>query len=257
MKPVDPILPTDIDAYVDDQLDTARRIEVEAYLSEHPDIAAKVMADLSIRGELRLALATVPSHGRRETREAARRLQGALSRGRMVRGLQRIAAVGLLLSAGWIANSTIGPFTPSEVVASTPVPTFVDAAIGAHSTSKLRETMPSQIEAARYDAADIRSATAIVMPEIPADWQVKDVQIFPSAFGPSVEVTILLDGKERLSLFAVRPGSFAVQQAMLAKSGAIQASYWQIGDVAYALVSETENADQLKAQAISLADTLY
>lgn len=257
MKPVDPILPTDIDAYVDEQLDTTRRIEVEAYLSEHPEIAAKVMADLSIRGELRMALATVPSHGKPETREAARRLQGALSRGRMVRGVQRVAAIGLLLTAGWFANSTVGPFAPREVVASTPIPAFVDAAIGAHSTSKLRESMPSQTEAARYDASDIRSATAIVMPEIPADWQVKDVQIFPSAFGPSVEVTILREGRERLSLFAVRPGSFAVQQALLTKAGDVQASYWQIGDVAYALVSDTENADQLKAEAVSLADTLY
>lgn len=257
MKPVDPILPTDIDAYVDDQLDTARRIEVEAHLSEHPEIAAKVMADLSIRGELRLALAKAPTHGRPETREAARRLQGALSRNRMVHSIQRVAAIGLLLCAGWVANTYVGPFTPSTVEASTPVPSFVDAAIGAHTTSKLRSTMPSQTETATYDAADIRSATAIVMPDIPADWQVKDVQIFPSAFGPSVEVTILRDGTERLSLFAVRPGSFAVQQAMLTKSGGVQASYWQIGDVAYALVSETDNANQLKDEAQTLADTLY
>lgn len=46
MKIVDPILASDLDAYVDDQLDVSRRIEVEAYLSEHPESAAQVMADL-------------------------------------------------------------------------------------------------------------------------------------------------------------------------------------------------------------------
>ncbi len=90
MKSLDPILSSDIEAYVDDQLGAARRIEVEAYLSANPEIAARVMADLSIKGELRLALAGTFNHGRPETREAARRLQSALSRGRIFRTLQRL-----------------------------------------------------------------------------------------------------------------------------------------------------------------------
>ena len=32
----DPVVDADLDAYVDDQLDAARRIEVEAYLSPAP-----------------------------------------------------------------------------------------------------------------------------------------------------------------------------------------------------------------------------
>ncbi|PLU24301.1 Fis family transcriptional regulator, partial [Sinorhizobium medicae] len=56
-EPRDPILEADLDAYVDDQLDVARRIEVEAYLSAHPNVAARVMSDLRTRDELRLALA--------------------------------------------------------------------------------------------------------------------------------------------------------------------------------------------------------
>ena len=52
MKPVDPVLDTDLSAYVDNQLDINRRIEVEAYLSENPVIAAQVMADLSLKGEI-------------------------------------------------------------------------------------------------------------------------------------------------------------------------------------------------------------
>ena len=55
-KTIDPITQADFDAYIDDQLLGARRIEVAGYLSEHPEEAARVMADLRGRDELRLAL---------------------------------------------------------------------------------------------------------------------------------------------------------------------------------------------------------
>ena len=41
-----PVTDTDLDAYVDDQLDVTRRIEVEAFLSTRPETAARVMSDL-------------------------------------------------------------------------------------------------------------------------------------------------------------------------------------------------------------------
>ena len=54
---IDVVTDADLDAYVDDQLDASRCIEVEAYLSNKPDAAARVMSDLRTRDELRLALA--------------------------------------------------------------------------------------------------------------------------------------------------------------------------------------------------------
>lgn len=258
MTPVDPIQPADVEAYVDDQLNAGRRIEVEAYLSENPDIAARVMADLAIKGELRLALADGHQrHGRPETREAARRLQGALSRGRIFRSFQRLAATVALIAVGWGLSQQLGPLTVSTVEASVPPPAFVEEALRAHGTSVLRQTMPSQQESSDYDPAEIRSATAIVMPGIPKDWRVSDVQVFPSAFGPSVEMAIVRDNDIRLSLFAVRPGSFAVLPVSLVRQEQVQASYWQIGDVAYALVSGTEDAVNLRVEAEQLARTLY
>ena len=43
----DPITEDDLHAYVDDQLDATRRIEVEEHLAHNPEAAARVMADLS------------------------------------------------------------------------------------------------------------------------------------------------------------------------------------------------------------------
>lgn len=255
MKAVDPIIDTDLDAYVDGELDVARRIQVESYLSENPDIAAKVMADLSMKGELRLALAGEDTFGRIETRDAARRLERGLSYGRILHTVQRIAAVAVLVAAGWVAHTSFGAFTATEVAASTPAPAYVEDAVRAYQTAQLRQTMPSQT-APHYNADEIRAATAITIPELPKGWKVSDVQIFPSEFGPSVEMAIQeADGKQ-LSLFAVRPGAFAVQPVGHLALDNAEAAYWQIGEVAYALVAG-DGGSNLDRAAEGLARSLY
>ena len=80
---IDPVTEADFDAYVDDQLDVARRIEIEAYLSTRPAVAARVMSDLRTRDELRLALAGPKGMTRQGTSDAARRLERGLARGRV------------------------------------------------------------------------------------------------------------------------------------------------------------------------------
>ncbi|MCF3641210.1 anti-sigma factor [Rhizobium sp. TRM95111] len=255
----DPILESDLNAYVDDQLGVGRRIEVEAFLSERPAIAAQVMADLRVRDELRLALADhrAPAPTRPATREAARLLERSLSRRRFVTLFRRVAAIGLFVGAGWIGHALLGPFGATEVVASTPPPAFVEEAVRAHRTTLIRGSMTSQPEATVFDPADIRSATAIVLPDLPKGWTVVDTQVFPSAYGPSVEMVLEPRRGERLSLFAVRPGSFAVRHVLLFRSDGAEAAYWQIGDVAYALVSESGATGDLTKTARDLSRTLY
>ncbi|MBX4997173.1 anti-sigma factor [Rhizobium lentis] len=255
MKAVDPIVDTDLDAYVDGELDVARRIQVESYLSENPVIAAKVMADLSMKGELRLALAGESASGHPETRDAARRLERGLSHGRIFQSMQRIAAVGILVAAGWVAHNSFGAFSATEVAASVPAPAYVEDAVRAYQTAELRESMPSQTPTT-YSADEIRAATAIVMPELPKGWKVADVQIFPSEFGPSVEMAITASDGKRLSLFAVRPGAFEVQPVSHLALEKAEAAYWQIGEVAYALIAE-DSALNLDEAAERLARSLY
>jgi anti-sigma factor RsiW len=252
----DPVTDTDLDAYVDEQLDVARRIEVEAYLSANPETAARIMADLRTRDELRLALAGSPSIARPATTEAARRLERGLARGRVIGFLQRAAAVAIFVGAGWIANEMVGPMSVTEVVASTQPPAYVEAAMRAHSTSIVRASMASQPEVPDYDADEIRAATAIIMPTLPNDWIVKDVQIYPSQFGPSVEMAVETEDFGLVSLFAVRPGTFDVVKPTISPSGNISSAYFQIGDVAYALVGQG-NVRDLDRAAERLADTLY
>jgi anti-sigma factor RsiW len=116
--------------------------------------------------------------------------------------------------------------------------------------------MHSQPVAPRYDPAEIRSATAIVLPTLPDDWTVTDVQIFPSTFGPSVEMTIRAGSIGTVSLFAARPGTFDVVPATLSQQDDLSAAHWQIGEVAYALVTRG-GTDELNRAAERLVDTLY
>ncbi|MDK4741830.1 anti-sigma factor [Rhizobium sp. CB3060] len=256
MKTIDPVIDADLDAYVDGELTVARRVEVESYLSEHPAIAAKVMADMSIRGELRMALAGEGLAAKAETREAARRLERGLAYGRVLSSFQRVAAVVMLMAAGWVAHTSFGAFSASEVNASVPAPAFVDGAVQAYRATALREAMTSQPPHAAYNPDEIRASTAIVLPELPQGWRVTDAQIYPSDFGPSVEMTINAGEGGQLSLFAVRPGNFAVQKVSHVKRDDVQAAYWQIGEVAYALIGNGKAAE-LDGEAAKLARSLY
>lgn len=252
----DGVSEVDLDAYVDDQLDAQRRIEVEAFLAARPQVAARVMADLRTRDELRLALALPAASGCPATSEAARRLERGLARGRMLGRLRQAAAVAALLAAGWFAHEVMGPISVTAVVASTPPPAYVEDAMHAHGISLVRAGMASQPEVRVYDAGEIRAATAIVMPLLPAGWTVRDVQIYPSRFGPSVEMAVEAEELGIVSLFAVRPGTFDVVKPTPAPGGDVSSVYFQIGEVAYVLAGDG-GADALDRAAARLAATLY
>jgi anti-sigma factor RsiW len=257
MSKRDPILETDLTAYVDDQLDVGRRIEVEAYLSGHPAVAAQVMADLRVRDELRLALATPQTAPLAATQDVARRLERSLRNRRFRDHIQRAAVLALFIGAGWAGHAYLGPFGATEVIASEHPPVYVSEALAAHETTLIRAAMPSQLKSASYDPTDIRAATGITLPAFPEGWTVTDAEIFPSANGPSVEMVLAPATGGALTLFAVRPGAFAVEEVQLLHGENAQAAYWQIGEVAYALVSKERSAETLGDTARTLARTLY
>jgi anti-sigma factor RsiW len=245
----------DIHAYVDDQLPPERRIEVEAYLSQEPALAAQVMADLRVRDELRLAIRTAVPAGHMRTRSAARALEQQLLRRSRMALVRRAAVVMAFVTVGWVAHSVVNPFAATPVVASLPTPDFVREAMQAHETTLMREKVHPAAAPFAMDA--VQAATGIALPAFPANWTLTDSQIFPSDFGSSVEIAVKPRNGEELTLYAAKTGSFAVQRVALAHSGKAVAAYWQIGEVAYALVSQGGNSDELADAAGRLAKTLY
>ena len=183
------------------------------------------------------------------------RLERGLWRDRIVQRARRIAAVAILVGFGWLAHAEVGQLGIGQVGASALPPAYVTDAVMAHRATLVRASMHSQRGASAYDAAEIRATTAIVLPTLPQGWQVADVQIFPSTFGPSVEMVIRSELFGTGSLFAVRPGKFDVVPPTLAHKDDFTIAYWQVGEVAYALVAKAEPRD-LSEVATGLATSL-
>jgi anti-sigma factor RsiW len=254
MRPTETVDPLELAAYVDDQLDVSRRIEIEHWLSQHPDVAAQVMTDLRMRDELRLALAGDEVPPVPATSDVARRLEGRLHRGQLFHRLRPLMAASFLLSAGWIAHAQLGGTLPAQ--ASSSVPEYVTAAVEAHHITTLRAGMHSQPPVTDYDPAELLAETAIRMPRLPAGWSVSDVQVYPSHFGPSVELAVNAGELGAVSLFAARPGQFIVERPSTRQVEDTTTAYWQFGDIAYALVSSAPQGEVSRA-AGSLFDSLY
>lgn len=245
----------DLQSYVDDQLDDTARAHVEAYLARHPDLAAKVMGELRLRTELRLAL--VLPEPDPALCSAATRLSSALRRRAVVRSLAPVfpaaAAVVLLV----MSQAGLGPLSIRPGMAAEPPPPFVQAALSAHEAAMLRLAMLSQPEVDRIDAAELRARTGIVLPAFDQAWQIRDAQIFPSPQGPGIEVVLDTPDLGRLTAFAVRPGGFDVQLPRAQQQGETAVSWFRIGETAHVLVADRARTEALSAHAEALAETLY
>jgi anti-sigma factor RsiW len=255
-RSIESITEADLQAYVDDQLDMARRIEVEDYLSRHPDSAMRVMADLRVRDALRLTFRSGPARPATGTMEAARRLQRSLDWIGIKNRLRRVGAVAALVALGWFAHAEFGALGIRETEASLKVPPFVEDAVHAHRTALVRARMQSQPAAPRYDPTEILATTDIALPPLPDDWRVLDAQVFPSKEGHSVELTIDAGRLGTLTLFAARSSKFRVIVPTATGHDAQTIAYWQTGPLVYALTGKVPERPLLRA-ASEFARAMY
>jgi len=250
----DPITEADLLAYVDDQLDPARRIEVEEHLARDPEAAARVMADLKDRDALRLLHAAPLPRPAGSMFASAIRLERALSWQAFGLKLRRVAAVAALVGFGWFAHGQVG-LGISDSEASPKPPAFVEDALHSHETGLLRARMTSQPGSGAYDPAEILAETGIQLPALPKDWQVRDAQVFPSRYGHSIEIAIDAGDLGRVSLFAAQTPAFNVIAPTLARFDTAKAMYWQTGQLAYALTG-TGSDKALERAALRLSRKL-
>jgi hypothetical protein len=93
-----------------------------------------------------------------------------------------------------------------------------------------------QPEAVVYDRNEIRRATGIAMPALPAGMQIGDVQLYPSTYGNLVQVSLLTSRGERVSLVAMQIETPAGTKPVLADHSNEHIAYWENGQFAFALV---------------------
>ena len=255
MTAVDPISDLELNAYVDDQLDMSRRIEVEEWLAQNPDIAARVMADLRSRDALRMVLAIPQPPPKARILDAAHRLERELRWARLAHQLRRGVVAAAFVAAGWFVHAQIGPLSVADSEASLPPPAYVEDAVRSHRTTLLRARMYSQPEVPDYDPEDIRLATQIIMPTLPRGWRVLDVQIYPSREGPSVEMMVQTRDLHTLSLFSVRTSRPDMISPTVAQIDTDRVAYWHTGHLAYALTGRMQGRD-LESVARELAESM-
>ena len=252
---IDPITDNDITAFIDGQLDVMRRLEVEAHLAGSPETAARVMAAMHDRDALRAAFSHHPGPGPERNRVAARRLDRSLRWRRVGARLKRAAAIAVLVGAGWLAHDEVGRFGVPGTFAATVDPTLVEDAQQARQVALLRAGIASQRGSAAYDRAAIETATGIRLPSLPADWRVRDVQVFPARHGTGVEIVADAGDLGEVSLFATHRRSNGPLHDIAGGADGTTV-YWSGAQCAYALSGDRDEAALRRAATTLAASTL-
>lgn len=144
------------------------------------------------------------------------------------------------LIAGWLLHDFTAP--PSAAAADS----FVDEAVASHKVLMLRDEMRSQLETQDLESAEIHRATGIAMPLLPASWRVRDVQVFPSDSGPSVQLVIQTPHLGRFAMVVMkRTDTPAEGTPLLERRKDEQIAYWEQDGIAIGLVGRTSAADLL------------
>ena len=237
---VDAVSEQDLQAYVDGELSTQRMMEVENYLSQNPAAASAMMTDLRNWNEVRLAYPERKETVSIQAVDAARRLERGFARQRWNRRFKQFAFAASLIGIGWLAHAYPGSWLISRGIALALPPAYVADAVQAYKTTQLRLAMRSQIETSAYDATEILNATKIIVPDLPHGWEVADVQMFPSSFGPSLQMAIQTPDFGLVTLFAVRSDDAVMTPATLVRRDDLSTAYWQVGNIAYALIGKVD-----------------
>jgi anti-sigma factor RsiW len=242
----DPLEDVELNAFIDDQLDSAGRQAVLDRLAGDPDAAAQVMAHMAAAQALRNAALAAPQSPSADLQRQARSLGRALAVRPYVGWARRAAAMLVLFVAGFALGETDMRPRPA------PPPAFVSEALMSHRTALLRAAMISQPETPRYDPAELRAATRITLPPQPSGWRLTDAQVYPSDEGPSIGLSFDTPmGQVSLSAFRTRAVREIAPTLLTAGQGHV--AFWQDGDLAFALIGEAPTT-YLQATAIRMAE---
>jgi anti-sigma factor RsiW len=250
-----PITETDLQAYVDDQLDAGGRLEVADYLVRNPEVAARVLADLRATEAMRMLARRDASPPAARLTTAASHLESGLKRSRRTARLRWAASVAVILtSLAGIGAYQSGRGLTFSAPASATIPVYVEEAMMSHRTALKRQQMRSQLETPRFDPKDVRAATRIRIPRLPDGWRLRDVQVFPSDYGPSLQ--IVADGQTApLFLFAAVGRSELSDKPVMRTSDSGPIACWSRDGIIYVLSGGRSAAD-LQAAAADLSDNM-
>lgn len=241
-----PITEIDLHAYVDGQLETSRRAEVEAFLAAHPDVVAEVQAWRMQNQSLHDIYDNVLNE------PVPLRLTGTLRSRRWPRGIAAgVAWLSCGLAAGWLAHGWMqGPAQPR---------TFAQNALAAHVLYTAEQRHPVEVtaqqEAHLVAWLSKRLSAPIRAPKLQEQgFGLLGGRLLPGQDGPLAQLMYESDKGERLTL-TVRHASQAQSETgfKVMEQGGNRAFYWIDSEYGYALSGSIDKRKLLEiAQAVYL-----
>lgn len=227
MTSADRIGDFELNAYVDGQLDAAGRLEVEEHLARHPALAARVMADLSLRDSLRLAFPAESHVVPEQTKAWALKLEKSLKIRRAALPLRRMAAAVAIFALGWSAH------------------------IGWYEITRAPDQAAVVAEAQRLgEKLDVR------LPRIPEGWQMMSARLTETANGPGLEIRFKTPEFGHLSLVARHTDELDLILPTVQTDKSRRTALWQLVSDRYYLTAKL-GEKPLETAALELYQTLY
>lgn len=238
----------DLQAFVDGELDSARRIAVLDHLTKDPQACRQVLLDLKIAEALRARRAEPlvdDDHGA----TLARSLSARVNRP----GLFSLrSALGGAIAAMLALAVGLGAFVSFQRP-----PLYLREALESRQAASVRLAMRSQIETVGFDSSDVRLATRIRVPELPQGWRITDAQVFPSDFGPALQLSIATGDGGTVSLFATHARAGAPARPQLTRVDEAALVAWEAGGNTYVMSGHPTEPESLLEAAHDLADNKF
>jgi anti-sigma factor RsiW len=223
----------DLQAFVDGALDDVRRSEVEAYLEERPDEAARVQAYRSQDAALHALFDPV----------LAEPVPLALAQRRAPRRLQTYALAASVLFAGvaigWIARDTL-------VAPPAPAPSFARSAAIAHAVFSPEVRRPVEVGADQEDQLvkwlSKRLGTDLRVPKLaPLGYDLVGGRLLSGAQGPVAQFMYQDAKGQRLTLYVTaQKGEGRDTAFRFSQEDRISVFYWIDHKYGYALSGEVK-----------------
>lgn len=166
-------------------------------------------------------------------------------------GLRQAAMLAVAAGGGWLAHAA----QDQDRAPTASVSGFVDQAVTSHRTTLIRATMKSQPEVRLFDPIEIRVATGLHVPRLPASLRLADVQVYPSNRGPIVQIAAVTAHGEAVSLVAMRIEAAGDRTPVLQAHKGERVAYWEEDGQAYGVIGAIPGKRLLRIAAELAADS--